>query len=168
MNKILTILLTLTLLSCSNNNKENTIIQESSDLSKSELKIIAQKKPLLKKFIDSLKTTSLTYKECKNCNLNGLNEKTLIGFTDRYPPKGLYDRKEIKIGDFDYDSYEVLDSINDERTNGHIYFCYFNKKQKEQFLDFSPYYINKLQHNKLMYELIYIDTTVIIITKIQG
>jgi len=153
MNKILFILLTAFLFACTNNNELDSIRKNNSNLNK---------------FVDSLKTTSLTYKKCNTCNLNGLDGKKLNGFTDRYAPNGYYDKRETKLGEFEYDTYLILDSENDKRTNGHIYFCHFNQNQKESFLNFLPYYINRLRHHKLLYKVIEFNNTVIIITEIQG
>lgn len=151
MKKILTLLfimfLILLLFACSN---------------KSELDTILEKQPDLKTFVDSLKTTSMIYKKCKGCKLSGLNGKNLIGFTDRYPPKGNYDKKEIELGEFEYDTYIVMDSVNDKNTNRKIFVCYFNENQREKFIEFSPYYANRITHYKLLYQVENINNTVII------
>ena len=115
---------------------------------KTELEYVVEKTPELSVFIDSLKTTAFIYKKCEACNLIGLTEHKLIGYTDRYPPKGYYDKKEIKMGLFEYDTYLILDSENDERINGKIYFCYFNKEQKLKFENFNHYYENLIKHGK--------------------
>ena len=153
MRLILIIFLISLLFACSNKNELDSIVEKNSDL---------------KTFVDSLKTTSLIYKKCKECKLSGFDGKKIIGFTDRYPPNGNYDKKEIKIGGFEYDTYLILDSETNERINGHIYICYFNQKQKEKFINFSQYYANRIGHHKLLYRVNYVNNTVIIITKIQG
>jgi len=135
---------------------------------KSELDNILEKDSHLKTFVDSLKTTSLIYKNCTNCNLSGLEENKIIGFTDRYPPKGNYYKKEIDIGLFEYDSYLIYDSENDERTNGKLYICYFNQQQKELFNNFLPFYSNHIAHYKQLLKIIQVNNTIIISIEYQG
>jgi len=147
MNKTLIVFLTSLLFTCSN---------------KSELDSIVEKNSNLKPFVDSLKATAPIYKKCEQCKLSGLYEKKIIGFTDRYPPKGNYEKKEIEIGIFEYDTYTILDSITDKRTNGKIYICYFNEKQKEKFIEFLPFYANRITHYKQLFQAKYINNTVII------
>lgn len=129
---------------------------------KSELDNIVKKNSDLKTFVDSLKTTSLIYTKCEECNLSGLEGEKIIGFTDRYPPKGHYDRKEINIGFFEYDTYAIFDSKTDKRRIGIMYICYFNQEQKEKFIDFSSYYSNRITHGKRSYRMEYINNTIII------
>lgn len=63
---------------------------------KSELDRIIEKNADLKVFVDSLKTTSLTYKQCKECKLSGLDGKKIIGFTNDIHPKAIMTKKKLK------------------------------------------------------------------------
>ena len=135
---------------------------------KTELDFVVEKNPELKFFVENLKSEPNFYKKCENCNLIGLTDEKLIGYTDRYPPKGHYDKKEIKIGVFEYDAYLILDSENDERTNGKIYFCYFSKEQKIKFENFIHYYENLIMHGKSTPSVKYIKNITIITIKNEG
>lgn len=129
---------------------------------KNDLDALAERNPDLKIFVDSLETTSQAYKKCEECNLNGLEGKKLIGFTDRYPPYGHYDKKEIDIGDFDCDVYLISGKEDDNRQTGKMYICFFNREQKQKFKDFSRYFHNRVAHYKQFCEIQYINNTVII------
>lgn len=129
---------------------------------KSDIDSISAKNPELKRFVDSLKNTSLIYKKCKECKINGLEGKQFIGFTDRYPPKGNYDKKEVEIGDFEYDSYQIFEPENTERAKGKLYLCYFNQIQREKFIDFAKYYENRIGHYKQLCSVKYFNNVTII------
>ncbi len=111
-------------------------------------------------FVDSLKNNSYQYKLCEECTFSGLQGEQIVGFTQRYPPEGNYDKKEIEIGDFDYQAYTILDS-NDHKV-GTMYVCYFNENQKELFLDFFEYYINRIKHYKQHIQLDFKQNTAVI------
>lgn len=153
MKRTVIVFLTILLFSCSQ---------------KTELDFVVEKNPELQVFIDSLNSTPFIYKKCKECNLIGLSEQKLIGYTDRYPPKGHYDKKEIKIGLFEYDTYSILDSENDERANGKVYFCYFSKEQKTKFEDFFHYYENFIMHGKSRANVKFIENIAIITVEYGG
>lgn len=147
MKKLLLLFSISLLFSCSKNNELNSIVEKNPDL---------------KILVDSLKSTSQIYKKCEECKLSGLEEKKLIGFTDRYPPKGNYDKKEIEIGALKYDAYEILDSKNTKTVNGKLYICYFNQNQKEKFASFENYYRNRIGHYKQLCKVKYVNNTAMI------
>lgn len=63
---------------------------------------------------------------------------------------------------FEYETYLIQDSKNNERTIGKIYFCYFEKDQKIKFEEFYHYYENYLAHGKSIPEVTFIDDITII------
>jgi len=128
---------------------------------KSELDSLAEKKTELSLLINELKATSYTYKRCDECKLSGFDEDIVVGFTDRYPPEGRYDRMEIEIGIFEYDVYHIFNSEYDQSI-GEIYFCYFDQKQKTQFKDFWHYYRNRIAHGKRLSSIKYVNNTALI------
>jgi hypothetical protein len=109
-----------------------------------------------------LNNSALAYKKCKDCKLSGLEGQQLIGFSDRYPPKGNYDKKEIEIGTFEYDAYQIFDPKNEQTIKGQLVVCYFNQEQKEKFVNFSKYYVNRIMHFKQLCDVKYLKNTVII------
>lgn len=133
----------------------------------SDLDTVVKKDAALTTYIENLKTTSMVYKSCADCRLSGYDGVDLIGYTDRYPPKGHYDRKVIRMGTFKYDAFLVSDSLSNER-DGYLYVCYFTKAQKEKFTDFWSYYLNRIQHGKQLAKVNYINNTAIIIIENQG
>ena len=152
MKKILILFLIAFITACSNKSELDCIVEKNSDL---------------EVFVDSLKNTAPFYKKCEECTLSGLDGNTLIGITDRYPPHGNFDKKEIEIGVFDYDTFLILNSETDEIASGEMYVCYFNQEQREKFADFSPYYANRIGHHKQLFHAKYVNNTVVIIIENQ-
>ncbi|MFD2824519.1 hypothetical protein ACFS5M_12625 [Lacinutrix iliipiscaria] len=139
-----------------------------------ELDIISQKHPFLKNYVNNLKNDTLVYSKCKACNLPGLNNKNIIGYTDRVRPTGNYFRKDIKIGDFEFDTFFVYEKKIYENDNEYkkvykwIYFCYFNEKQKKEFNQFSHYYDNMISHGKQLLDIDYINNIAVIKIQFAG
>lgn len=150
MRLILFIFLTQLLFACSDKNEFDSLIGRSAELDF---------------FINNLKTTSLTYKKCDKCN--SLHEGKIIGHTDRYPPKGNYDRMEINIGIFELDAYQIFKPKFDGPV-GLIYFFHLDHGQKKQFMKFWPYYSNRIRHGKSLPSITYVNDTAIITIEYGG
>ena len=74
----------------------------------------------------------------------------------------LYHQREIELGNFEYDTYSILADKNSTQSTGKIFFCYFSPKQKAQFAEFLPFYVNKINHYKQVATVIYVNNTAII------
>jgi len=140
----------------------------------SSLDDISQKHPFLTNYVNNIKNDTLVYKKCKTCNLPGLIDKTIIGYTDRVRPTGNYFKKNIKIGDFKFDTYFVYEKKiyhNDNENNRvykTVYFCYFDEKQKKKFDQFSHYYVNMIHHGKQLIDIVFINSTAVITIQYAG
>ena len=110
---------------------------------KSELDIISQKHPFLKSYVNNIKNDTLVYIKCGECNIPGLDNNNIIGYTDRVRPTWNYYRKDLEIGNFEFNSFLVYEKgiyeSNDEykRIYKWVYFCHFNENQKNIFNDFT-------------------------------
>ena len=168
LNYILILTLILISISCKYEKKYNTLSLES------ELDDINQKYPFLTNYVNKIKSDTLVYKKCKTCNLPGLDNKNIIGYTDRVRPTGNYFRKDIKIGDFKFDTYFVYEKKIYKNNNEHnkvfkrIYFCYFDEKQKKKFNQFSHYYDNMISHGKQLLDIKFINNTAVITIQYAG
>ncbi len=168
MNYILISTLVLMIVSCKNEKKNDTLSL------KSELAYINQKPPFLTNYVNSIKSDTLIYKKCKTCNLPGLDNENIIGYTDRVRPTGNYFRNDIKIGGFKFDTYFVYKKKiykNDAEHNKVfklIYFCYFDEKQKKEFNQFSHYYDNMIRHGKRLLDIEFINNTAVITIQNAG
>lgn len=167
------ILLLALFLGCKNPNEKIEKKNKTLNL-ESELSEISQKYPFLKNHLNNLKNDTLVYKKCRTCNLPGLDNENIIGYTDRVRPTGNYFRKDIKIGNFKFDTYFVYEKKvyknNDKHKNIYqrIYFCYFDEEQKEKFNKFSRYYRNMINHSKQLLDIKYINSTAIISVQYAG
>ena len=181
LNYISIFILILTSISCKNEIKN----AESHSNIKSELKTdslddyneldsISQKHPFLTSYVNKLKNDTLVYKKCNTCNLPGLDNKKIIGYTDRVRPTGNYFRKDINIGGFKFDTYFVYEKKNYEKDNEskriykRLYLCYFNKKQRKEFNQFSHYYKNMINHGKQLLDIEYLNNTTVITIQYAG
>jgi len=161
--------------SCSEKTKSNSENQKQSALTKkSELDIISQKHPFLKNYVNTIKKDTLVYTKCDECNLPGLDKNNIIGYTDRVRPTGNYYRKDLEIGNFEFNSFLVYEKriyeSNDEhkRIYKRIYFCHFDENQKNMFNEFLHYYDNMIGHGKQMLDVTFIENTAVINIQYAG
>ena len=139
-----------------------------------ELDYINLKYPFLTSYVNKLKNDTLFYEKCSDCNLPGLDNENIMGYTDRVRPTGNYFRKDIKIGDFEFDTFFVYEKKNykkdneSERVYKRLYLCYFNEKQRKEFDQFSHYYENMINHGKQILDIEYLNNTTIITIQYAG
>ena len=135
---------------------------------KSDLDAVSQKHPFLTDYLNTIKSDTLVFKKCDPCNLPGLDNGNLMGYTDRVRPSGNFFRKDIEIGNFEFDSYSVYEKkvydSNDDFKNIYkrVYFCYFDEKQKKIFTQFLHYYRNLIMHGKESLAVKFINNTAVI------
>lgn len=135
---------------------------------KSDLDAVSQKHPYLTDYITTIKSDTLVFEKCDPCSLLGLDNGSLMGYTNRVRPTGHFFRKDIEIGDFEFDSYVVYEkkgyNSNDDAKHIYkrVYFCYFDEKQKKIFNQFLHYYRNLIMHGKQMLAVKFIHNTAVI------
>lgn len=163
MKFIFTTILLFCLISC---NKKVAPSQKDlqSEIKQNPFEELVKNHPELKTEIDSLKATKWIFKKCDDCDLTGLNETILVGHSDRRPPKGEYYRKEVDLGKFNFETFEMYESEEKTNPNGQVYICYFDEKQKAKFKEFEPFYKNRITHTKQDYKSSEIGNTLIIYT----
>ncbi|MCB9255840.1 MAG: hypothetical protein H6579_01775 [Chitinophagales bacterium] len=147
MNRLILLFVLALLASCSGNKQLDALVVKNPDLNP---------------YIDSLKTTSLLYKECENCALDGLEGTKLVGISDRYPPNGNFDHVEIELGTVEYASYQVYRSESEESSLQLIYFCFLNEEQKLKLESFTPFYLNRIAHFKQKCKIQFVGNTAVI------
>ncbi len=155
--------------SCSEKTKSDRENQKQPVLTeKSELDIISQKHPFLKNYVNNIKNDTLVYTKCDECNLPGLDKNNIIGYTDRVRPTGNYYRKDLEIGNFEFNSFlvyekRIYESYDEyKRIYKWVYFCHFDENQKNMFNDFLHYYDNMISHGKQMLDVEFIENTAVI------
>lgn len=161
--------------SCSDKTKSNSENQKQSvSTKKSELDILSQKHPYLKNYVNTIKNDTLVYTKCNKCNLPGLDKNNIIGYTDRVRPTGNYYRKDLEIGDFEFNSFIVYEKKIYESSGKHkriykwVYFCYFDEKQRNMFNEFLHYYDNMISHGKRTLDVEFIENTAVINIQYAG
>lgn len=161
--------------SCSEKTKPNGENQKQPvSTKKSELDIISQKHSYLKNYVNTIKNDTLVYTKCDECNLPGLDKNNIIGYTDRVRPTGNYYRKDLEIGNFEFNSFLVYEKSiyksKDEykRIYKWVYFCYFDESQKNMFNEFLRYYDNMISHGKQILGVEFVKNTAIINIQYAG